>query len=78
MRPIITMTASSIADELLAKHKNSTQPSSKTLCAVVGATIEVLRAEGLDPTPPALFAATMSSLDRPQGYSAPEVIHKME
>ena len=64
---------SGIAGELLQKHQNSAQPSSQTLCAVLRATLEVLQAEGLDATPSALFAAVMSSLERPQGYSTPEV-----
>ena len=64
---------SGIAHELLQKHQNSAQPSSQTLCAVLRATLEVLQAEGLEATPSALFAAVMSSLERPQGYSTPEV-----
>lgn len=67
------MEANGLAQELLAKHKNSTQPSSRTLCAVLAATLEVLKAEDMEPTPPAIFAATMSSLEKPQGYSSPEV-----
>jgi hypothetical protein len=64
---------SGLAGELLEKHQNSTQPSSQTLCAVLRATLEVLQSEGLEATPSALFAAVMSSLERPQGYSSPEV-----
>ena len=62
-----------LAQELLQKHSNSTQESSQTLCAVLRATLEVLQGEGLEPTPSALFAAVMTSLERPQGHSSPEV-----
>ena len=62
-----------LAQELLQKHSNSTQESSQTLCAVLKATLEVLQGEGLEPTPSALFAAVMSSLERPQAHSSPEV-----
>ena len=61
-----------LAQVLLQKHSNSTQESSQTLCAVVRATLEVLQGEGLEATPSALFAAVMSSLERPQGHSSPE------
>ena len=66
------MNPSGLATELLAKHGNSTQPSSQTLCAVVGATLDVLQAEGLAPTPPALFAAVMSALEKPEGSATAE------
>ena len=67
------MESLTLVDELLAKHKTSVQSSSRTLCAVLGAAVEVLRAENLEPTPPALFAATMSSLEKPAGYESSEV-----
>ena len=59
--------------ELLAKHKNSAQPESKQLCAVLGAILEVLASEGLQPTPTALFAAVMSSLEKVETQGMPEV-----
>lgn len=62
-----------VVGELLAKHRASSQPPSRTLCAVLAATLEVLKAENIEPSPPALFAATMASLEKPQGYSTPEV-----
>lgn len=68
--------ATNLAADLLHKHSNSTQASSQTLCAVLKATLEVLESEGLDPTPSALFAAVMSSLERPQAYSTPDVMSR--
>ncbi|KAK9845416.1 hypothetical protein WJX81_006006 [Elliptochloris bilobata] len=58
--------------ELLAKHRNSAQPESRQLCAVLGAILEVLSSEGLQPTPTAVFAAVMSSLEKVE--SSPEVL----
>ena len=64
---------SGFAAHLLAKHRNSAQPESRQLCAVLGAILEVLQAEGLQPTPTAVFAAVMSSLEKVDGQSSPEV-----
>ena len=65
--------ATGLAAELLAKHKNSTQASSQVLCAVLAATLEVLESQGLPATPAALFAAVMSSLEKPEGSGPHEV-----
>jgi hypothetical protein len=65
----------SLLDELLAKHQNSAQPESRQLVAVAGAVAEVLAAEGMQPTPTALFAAAMSSLERTEAQGSPEARH---
>ena len=63
----------SVADEIFARHRNSTQPESQQLCIILASVLEVIAAEGLQPTPTALFAALMSSLQRPETTSNPEV-----
>jgi ribosomal RNA-processing protein 12 len=55
-----------IFTDLLARHQNSRQPESVQLCIVASAVVDVVRSEGLRPTPTALFAALMSSLERPE------------
>lgn len=62
-----------VVAEVYAKHRNSTQPESHQVCAVLGAVIEVVQAEGLQPTPTALFAALMSSLEKPETQVSPQV-----
>lgn len=53
-----------MAAELLAKHSRSQQPESQQLCLILNAVLEVLQSEGMEPTPTALFAAVMSSLEK--------------
>lgn len=48
------------------RHRNSQQGESKQLLAVLGAVLEVVRAQGLEPTPTAIFAATMMSFEAPE------------
>ena len=55
-----------VAAELLAKHSRSQQPESQQLCLILTAVLEVLRGEGMQPTPTALFAAIMSALEKPE------------
>jgi hypothetical protein len=55
---------SGVAAELLAKHSRSQQPESQQLCLILNAVLEVLQSEGMEPTPTALFAAVMSSLEK--------------
>ena len=62
-----------VVAEIYAKHRNSTQPESQQLCAVLGAVLEVVQAEGLQPTPTALFAALMSSLEKPETQASSQV-----
>jgi hypothetical protein len=49
---------------LYNKHKRSPQPESKQVSAVLEAVAEILRQEGIPPSPTAVFAAVMSSLER--------------
>jgi ribosomal RNA-processing protein 12 len=45
----------------------------RQVCAVLQAVLDVVAAQGLQPTPTAIFAAVMSSLDRPQTQASAEV-----
>lgn len=67
----------SVVDEIFARHRNSTQPESQQLRLILTSVLEVISAEGLQPTPTALFAAVMSSLQRPETISNPEVTAAM-
>lgn len=49
-----------VVQEVYARHGHSTQPESQQVIAILQAVLEVLNAEGLPPTPTALFAALMS------------------
>lgn len=62
-----------VVGEIYAKHRNSTQPESQQVCAVLGAVLEVGQAEGLQPTPTALFAALMSALEKPETQASTQV-----
>lgn len=62
-----------VVGEIYAKHRNSTQPESQQVCAVLGAVLEVVQAEGLQPTPTALFAALMSALEKPETQASNQV-----
>lgn len=62
-----------IIADIYAKHGKSIQPESQQLCAVLGAVLEVVQAEGLQPTPTALYAALMSSLEKPETLASPQV-----
>lgn len=62
-----------VVAEIYIKHRNSTQPESQQVCAVLGAVLEVVLAEGLQPTPTALFAALMSSLEKPETQASAQV-----
>jgi len=64
----------SVVAELRARHGHSKQPESLQVLAVLQAVVEVVTAEGMnagDPT--TLFAACMSSLERPDTRSSPQV-----
>ncbi len=65
--------AEGVAAEIYAKHRNSTQPESQQVCAVLGAVLEVVQAEGMQPTPTTLFAAVMSSLEKPETQASAQV-----
>ena len=45
----------------------------RQVCAVLQAVLDVVAAQGMQPTPTAIFAAVMSSLDRPQTQASAEV-----
>ena len=66
-----------VAAEIYAKHRNSTQPESQQVCAVLGAVLEVVQAEGLQPTPTTLFAALMSSLEKPETQASAQVCSQL-
>ncbi len=65
-----------VAGEIYAKHRNSTQPESHQVCAILGAVLEVVQAEGLQPTPTTLFAALMSSLEKSETQASAQVCHQ--
>ena len=78
IREYIAEEAEKPADLLLTtracrKRSTNRQPESKQLCAVTEAVVEVIEAEGLRCTPAALFAAGMSSLERPGTLESPPV-----
>lgn len=62
-----------LASEIFRRHGHSAQPHSQQLCAILSAVLEVLRAEGLQPSPTALYAALMSSLEKPETLNNSEV-----
>jgi ribosomal RNA-processing protein 12 len=67
------MSERSLVDEILAKHGHSRQPESVQLCAVLKAVLEVIKAEGLDPSPTALYGALMTALEKPETRGSAEV-----
>ena len=44
------------------------------VCAVLQAVLDVVASQGMQPTPTAIFAAVMSSLDRPATQASAEVL----
>ena len=44
------------------------------VCAVLQAVLDVVASQGLQPTPTVIFAAVMSSLDRPATQASAEVL----
>jgi hypothetical protein len=65
--------AHGMADEIFARYRNSKQLESQHVCAILEAVLEVLKAQGSQPTPTALFAALMSSLEKPETLAHAEV-----
>jgi len=49
-----------LAQEIHAKYAGKTQPESRQLVAILAAVQEVVRAQGLEVTPTAMFAALMA------------------
>lgn len=63
---------SGLLAEVQARHGHSAQPESLAVCAVLQAVLDVVAAEGLEPTPTAIFAGIMSALERPNALESPE------
>ena len=63
----------SVAAALLARHAASPQPPSRAVTAVLRSVLDVLAERSLDPTPAALFAACMASLERGEARADGEV-----
>lgn len=60
--------------ELRSRHGHSAQPESQQVMAVLQAVLDVLSAEGMKPSPTAIFAACMSSLESsPETRKSPQV-----
>ena len=62
-----------IVAEVTKYHGHSTQPESQQVMAVLQAMVEVIRGEGWQVSPTALFAATMTAMDRPDTLLSPQV-----
>lgn len=62
-----------ISSEILGRHGHSAQPESQQIVAVFHAVVEVIASEGMTVSPVSLFAAVMSSLDRPETQGSPNV-----
>ena len=58
------LAAPSLAQEIHAKFAGKTQPESRQLVAILAAVQEVVRAQGLEVTPTAMFAALMARCSR--------------
>ena len=63
----------SLVLELQGKFKNNQQAETQQMLAVLGACGAVLASAGLPDSPTALFAASMSSLEKPEIQASPEV-----
>jgi ribosomal RNA-processing protein 12 len=62
-----------VVDEIYARHRHSKQPTSQQLCAILDSVTEVLNGQAMKPTPTALFAAVMSSIEQSKAQASPEV-----
>ncbi|GAB4822579.1 hypothetical protein N2152v2_009625 [Parachlorella kessleri] len=69
--------ADGLVASIFARHQKSPQPQSQQLCAILTAVLDVLRAEGLQATPTALYAALMSSLEKQETLQNSEVTAAM-
>jgi len=65
--------APDIAEEIFSRYRNSTQPESQQLCTILSAILEVIKTEGLQATPTALFAALMCSIEDADSAASPDV-----
>jgi hypothetical protein len=62
-----------VTEEVSRRHGNSSQPESQQIMAVLNAVKEVILAENLSVTPTALFAATMSALEKSETQQSAQV-----
>eukprot|EP00798_Chlamydomonas_sp_ICE-L_P031076 gene31076-6203_t len=62
-----------VVQEILAKHGNSAQPESRQVVAILQATSEVIKVNGMQVSPISIFAASMSALERPETASSAQV-----
>ncbi|PRW60392.1 ARM repeat superfamily [Chlorella sorokiniana] len=69
--------APTLAQEIYRKYAGKTQPESRQLVAILGAVQEVVRGQGLEVTPTAMFAALMASLEKPETLASSEVLAAM-
>ena len=58
--PLEPASAPSLAQEIFRKYAGKTQPESRQLVAILAAVQEVVKAQGLEVTPTAMFAALMA------------------
>ncbi|EFN50547.1 hypothetical protein CHLNCDRAFT_137227, partial [Chlorella variabilis] len=70
-------TALTLGQEIYTKFAGKTQPESRQLVAILAAVQEVVRAQGLEVTPTAMFAALMASLEKPETLASGEVLAAM-
>lgn len=61
------------AAALYGKHRNSTSPESRQVCAVLDAVMVAIQEQELQPTATAVFAAVLSSLQHATLRETPEV-----
>lgn len=61
-----------VAAEVMQRYGRSGQPDAQQVVAVLRATTEVIRAEGLPVGPTAYFAALMAALDKPETQASPQ------
>ncbi|GMH32215.1 hypothetical protein BSKO_00049 [Bryopsis sp. KO-2023] len=63
-----------LVEEVKRRHGNSQAAVSKQIITVTGTVLEVLKDQNMQPTPTALFAAFVSTLEREQTLNNPEVV----
>jgi ribosomal RNA-processing protein 12 len=66
-----------IVSDVQARHGHSAQPESQQVMAVMRAVLEVIAAQGLSPSPTAIFAAIMSALEKPETQGSAQVVAAM-
>ena len=71
-QPLQAPVSGGLVAELQAKFSNNKQAETQQMLAVLGACASVLASAGLPETPTAVFAASMSSLERAEIQASPE------